>query len=89
MGLPSTDRRAPQPALVHFSVRLDAKIVARLDALALRYRRPWRKPTRSDLLRIVILAGLVLEEKAGGDETSPSAQRPTIEARARAKRRLR
>ena len=38
--------------------RIDPAILARVEALGPRYTRPWRKATRSDLLRICILAGL-------------------------------
>jgi hypothetical protein len=39
-------------------VRIAATEVARLDALIAHYVRPWFKPTRSDVLRAVILSGL-------------------------------
>ena len=42
----------------HVAVRLDAEILARVDALEPRYSQPWRKATRSDLLRVLVLAGL-------------------------------
>jgi hypothetical protein len=46
----------------HVAVRLDAEMLARVDALAPSYSQPWRRATRSDLLRVVILAGLDAEE---------------------------
>lgn len=57
---------APPPPRVppHVSVRLSAATLARVDALAHRYTKPWRTPTRSDLVRIAILAGLDALEAA-------------------------
>jgi hypothetical protein len=49
----------------HVSVRLDEEIIARVDALRPHYSKPWRKVTRSDLLLIVILAGLEVEDPSG------------------------
>lgn len=47
----------------HVAVRLDAAIIARLDALLPLYELPGRHATRSDGLRAVILAGLDMEER--------------------------
>lgn len=47
----------------HVAVRLDAAIIARLDALLPLYELPGRQATRSDGLRAVILAGLDVEER--------------------------
>ena len=42
----------------HVSIRLDAAIVARLDALAPRIAPPGAKPVRAIAIRACILAGL-------------------------------
>jgi hypothetical protein len=47
----------------HVAVRLDPATIARLDALLQLYALPGRSATRSDGLRAVILAGLVVEEQ--------------------------
>jgi hypothetical protein len=47
----------------HVAVRLDSATIARLDALLALYALPGRAATRSDGLRAVILAGLVVEER--------------------------
>lgn len=56
----------PPPHPSHVSVRVDAPTLARVDALAPRYTHEWRAPTRSDLVRIAILAGLDALETDGG-----------------------
>jgi hypothetical protein len=57
------DRKAPAkrraaPPDAHVAFRLDGAILARVDALGPRYSQPWRQATRSDLFRLLILAGL-------------------------------
>jgi hypothetical protein len=47
----------------HVAVRLDASTLGRLEALLPLYALPGRPATRSDGLRAVILAGLVVEEE--------------------------
>jgi hypothetical protein len=47
----------------HVAVRLDEPTIARLDALLRLYALPGRDATRSDGLRAVILAGLLIEEE--------------------------
>lgn len=61
------------------SIRLDDATLARVDALAPRYTQPWRVPTRSDLLRVVILAGLAVEEQ----QAPPAREEPPTRRRAR------
>jgi len=55
--------RSPTGLPHHVAVRLDAENLARVDAVAPMYSQPWRRATRSDLLRIVILTGLEAEER--------------------------
>ena len=55
--------RDPESAKGHVAVRLDEPTIARLDALLHLYALPGRAATRSDGLRAVILAGLVMEER--------------------------
>jgi hypothetical protein len=61
----SRHRKPAEAPLVphHVAVRLDAEILSRVDALGPVYSQPWRKATRSDLLRLLVLAGLDVEEK--------------------------
>jgi hypothetical protein len=51
------------PPKGHTAVRLEEAALARLDALLPLYALPGREPTRSDVLRAVILAGLDVEER--------------------------
>ena len=54
----------------HFSIRLDADTVARLDALAPRIAPPGAKPVRAIATRACILAGLdVIEKQLDAAET--------------------
>jgi hypothetical protein len=53
------------------AVRLDEATIARLDALLPLYALPGRDATRSDGLRAVILAGLVIEEERAGRGAKP------------------
>jgi hypothetical protein len=47
-------------------VRLDYDLVARLDAIGEKLSRPGLAPTRTDVVRTVLLAGLpVVEEREG------------------------
>jgi hypothetical protein len=55
----------------HVAVRLDATIIARLDALLPLYALPGRPATRSDGLRAVILAGLEIEEQRAAALAKP------------------
>jgi hypothetical protein len=52
----------PRPPKEHVAVRLDQPIVERIDALLPLYELPGREPSRSDAVRAVVLAGLVVEE---------------------------
>jgi hypothetical protein len=69
--------KSSRPRLEHVAVRLDAEIIARLDALLPLYALPGRPATHSDVTRAVILAGLDVEEKraarlVGGPPTPTS-----------------
>jgi hypothetical protein len=55
----------------HVAVRLDEPTIARLDALLPLYALPGREATRSDGLRAVILAGLIIEEERAGRGGKP------------------
>jgi len=60
------------------AVRLDADVIARLDALLPLLESPWRKARRSDVLRKVILSGLrELEEQAPPAASTRKAARRT------------
>jgi hypothetical protein len=63
--------------LRNVAVRLDAEIIARLDALLPLYALPGRPATHSDVTRAVVLAGLELEEKRaarlGGGPPTPTS----------------
>ena len=48
-------KREPRP---HIAVRADEDVVARIGALIAVLSMPWRKATRSDALRVVLLIGL-------------------------------
>ena len=66
-------RREP---LDHVAVRIPAKDVARIDALAVKYATLWFKPSRSDMLRKLLLQALDAEDKLTaeeppGDEDAP------------------
>jgi uncharacterized membrane protein len=56
----------------HVAVRLDAEILARLEALRPRMSKELHNATPSDVLRSVILAGLALKERE--TETPPLAK---------------
>jgi hypothetical protein len=56
----STEPRVPKE---HVAVRLNKPDVDRIDALLSLYALPGRDPNRSDALRGVIHAGLVVEER--------------------------
>ncbi len=59
---------------VQFGIRLDAPLVARLQALEekLKEEAPWAHPTRADALRAAVVAGL----NALGVPDAPAAGRP-------------
>lgn len=57
----------------HVAVRLDEETIERLDALLPLYALPGREATRSDGLRAVILAGLVIEEERAGRGAKPAS----------------
>jgi predicted transcriptional regulator len=48
---------------VQTAVRLDAEVVARLDAIAAKMSRPGLEVTRTDALRIALMTGLEKIEK--------------------------
>ena len=56
----------------HVAVRLDAEILARLEALRPRMSKEWHNATTSEVLRSVILDGLALRERE--TETPPLAK---------------
>ena len=46
-------------------VRIEQSLLERVDALVLALRTPWNEPTRSDVVRACIIAGLpAIEAKA-------------------------
>jgi len=55
----------------HVSVRLDARTVARVDALAPQLSTEWRRATRSDVLRALILSALEHYEQQGKEGEPP------------------
>ena len=55
----------------HVSVRLDAEIIARLDALAPQLSTEFRLATRSDVLRALILTALASAEAAEPSAVAP------------------
>jgi hypothetical protein len=55
----------------HVAVRLDPATIDRVDALVPALTTPWRQATRSDVLRMLVLAGLETKEGA-----SPIKPRP-------------
>jgi hypothetical protein len=57
----------------HVAVRLDAETLARVDALLPSLSKPWRRSTRSDALRALILAGLDAEARRAA--APPKAKR--------------
>lgn len=57
------DELVPPPQTT-VSVRLDADLVARLDALAARLACPWQEPRRSVAMRAAIETGLGVMEVA-------------------------
>ena len=62
-------RRPPPPAdpSVQLAIRFDAAVVARIEALAQQLSRPGLAVTRSDALRVALMAGLAsLEHPADG-----------------------
>ena len=60
--------RAEREPLDHVAVRIPAKAVARIDALAAKHTKPWFKLTRSDMLRKLILQALDAEDKRAAGE---------------------
>ncbi|MFT3769634.1 MAG: hypothetical protein QM820_29715 [Minicystis sp.] len=68
-------RRAKEPT-ERIALYLAASHVDRIEALRPRYSRPWRKATRSDVLRVIILRGLdAIEEQ---DTPAQSSARPRV-----------
>jgi hypothetical protein len=47
----------------HISTRVSADAIARIDALIPHFSTPWRRATRSEILRYLMLQGLGVEEK--------------------------
>jgi hypothetical protein len=64
-------RRSLIPPAEHVAVRLDAEVVARIDAFIPEMSTSWRKATRSDAVRKVILAGLAALEAEARLRTPP------------------
>jgi predicted DNA-binding protein len=48
---------------VQTAVRLEAEVIARLDAIATKMSRPGLEVTRTDALRIALMTGLEVIEK--------------------------
>jgi hypothetical protein len=64
----ATKHHAQSEALEHVAVRIPAKDVARIDALAAKHSKPWFKLTRSDMLRKLLLKALNAEGDDAGEE---------------------
>jgi hypothetical protein len=60
--------RAQREPMDHIAVRLPAKDVARIDALAVKYTTTWLKPSRSDMVRKLLLKALAAEDAEVGEE---------------------
>lgn len=64
----------------HVTVRLDAETIARLDALIPALSTPWLRARRADVLRRVILSGVIALEQLRGVKPpagkAPRAKRP-------------
>ena len=58
--------RTTTTSRTHVGLRLEDQIVARLDAIRTKLSRPGLKPTISDVVRTVLLAGLPVVERAEG-----------------------
>jgi hypothetical protein len=60
------------------AVRLDAATLSRIDALKDVLTTPWHEATRSDILRALLLTGLVSKalSRSTGARVSSSAGRP-------------
>ncbi len=75
----------------HVSVRLDAQTMARVDALAPLFSTRWRRATRSDILRGLILEALSRLEREAPRPPSPpeppAGTGPSAGTPARRKRR--
>ncbi len=56
----------------HVSVRLDSATMARVDAMAPAFSTEWRRATRSDILRGLILASLDRFEQAAAAAPAPA-----------------
>jgi hypothetical protein len=54
--------RARREPMEHVAVRISARDVARIDALAAKHATLWFKPTRSDMLRKLLLKALAAED---------------------------
>jgi len=54
------------PNTTQVAMRLENALVARLDAIAAKLSRPGLAPTRTDVVRMVLLAGLPLIEEREG-----------------------
>lgn len=57
-------RKAKEPT-AWLGLSLAASHVARIESLRPRYSRPWRKATRADVLRALVLRGLDAVEAQG------------------------
>lgn len=65
----------------HVAVRLDQETLARIDAIRPLLTSEWRDATRSDVLRSLLLAGLVAYEKEHAVELgAPPRSRGSVEA---------
>jgi hypothetical protein len=47
----------------YVAFRLDEATLTRVEALRVRLTLPWRKPTRSDALRALLLEGIAVVER--------------------------
>jgi hypothetical protein len=71
----------------HVSVRLDAQTMARVDALGPLFSTRWRRATRSDILRGLILEALTRLEREGPTPEGSAGPSATASTPARRKRR--
>jgi hypothetical protein len=47
----------------HIAFRVDEATLARVEALQSLFTKPWRKPTRSETFRALLLEGIAVVEK--------------------------
>jgi metal-responsive CopG/Arc/MetJ family transcriptional regulator len=61
-------------------VRIEQNLLERVDALVLKLRTPWHEPTRSDVVRALIIEGLpALEAKAAKVQAADLMAAPVVE----------